>query len=108
MTLCGMINDLEDMVVEAFESRSEGDKTYDKLSSALMLLKNRFNDLGEEGCITSNIFTLEDAIHSGATISEIFYGSNVDGEDADDSDRQCLCSMRSDAAKEHEFQHGPV
>lgn len=129
MDLCQMIDDLEDLVVEAYEAMGaarqevveqwlsgqsmhslsgerleQAERDYRLYNQALEVLCRRRDDLGLE-CITANVFTLEDAIHCGASVSEIFYGgNNTDGDDLDDGEHGCLGSMCYDAACHHQFQ----
>jgi hypothetical protein len=117
-----MIDELEDLVLEAFENRhearqkltevpartfngwleckaAEADRTYTMYVDALELLRRRRDDLGIE-CVTDSVFTLEDAIHNGASVNEIFYGGyNTDG-DLEEGESVRLASRRYDAGIE--------
>lgn len=128
MDLCKMIDDLEDLVVESYEAMGtarrevverwlngqsmhslsgerieNAEREYRLYNQALEMLCRRRDDLGIE-CITANIFTLEDAIHCGASADEIFYGGyNTDGDDLEDGEHVRLGAVLHDAVSNREF-----
>lgn len=72
-------------------------------AGALEILYAR-RERAEQEQMTDNVFTLTDAMHSGASIDEVFFGGRPD-DGEDEGDRCCLHAMLADAARNHEFHH---